>query len=152
VKLSHVNLRSPDPRRASRWWQDVMDFRLSDEIPETFYWLRCNPEHTVVAFVRGPAAGLHHLGFEIASWDDIRRLGDHFAVHGVPIEFGPGRHGPGHTIFVYFVDPWGIRWETLCDIAQIEDDATYTPGVWDPLKGRLAAVNLWGPKPPQSFM
>ncbi|MDR7418890.1 MAG: VOC family protein [Armatimonadota bacterium] len=152
VKLSHVNLRSADPKRAARWWQDVMDFRLSDEIPETFYWLRCNPEHTVVAFVRGGAAGLHHLGYEIASWDEILRLGDHFTANGAQIEFGPGRHGPGHTIFVYFVDPWGLRWEALCDIARIEDDATYVPGVWDPARGRLGAVNLWGPKPPQSFM
>ena len=152
VKLSHVNVKSPDPARASRWWQEIMDFRLSDYIPETFYWLRCNQEHTVVAFVRAETPGLHHVGFEIASWDEIKLLLDHLVANGVKVEFGPGRHGPGNTLFVYFLDPWRIRWEMLSEVTRIEDEATYQPGVWDPAGGRRAAVNLWGPPPPEAFM
>jgi catechol 2,3-dioxygenase-like lactoylglutathione lyase family enzyme len=152
VKLSHVNAKSPDPARAARWWQDVMDFRLSDYIPETFYWLRCNEEHTVVAFVRAETPGLHHIGFEIVSWEEIKRLLDHFVANDIKVEFGPGRHGPGNTLFVYFLDPWRIRWELLSEVSRIQDEATYQPGVWDAVAGRRAAVNLWGPVPPEAFI
>jgi catechol 2,3-dioxygenase-like lactoylglutathione lyase family enzyme len=152
VKLSHVNIKSPDPARAARWWQEVMDFRLSDFIPETFYWLRCNEEHTAVAFVRASMPGVHHIGFEVASWDEIKRLLDHFVANDIKVEFGPGRHGPGNSLFAYFVDPWQIRWELLSELSRIQDEATYQPGVWDPLTGRRAAVNLWGPAPPEAFM
>lgn len=152
VKLSHVNVKSPDPARAAQWWQDIMEFRLSDSIPDTFYWLRCSEEHTVVAFVRSQRPGLHHIGFEIASWDELKRLLDHFAVNDVKVEFGPGRHGPGNSIFVYFLDPWHIRWELLTELSRIQDESTYRPGVWDPVEGRQAAVNLWGPAPPEAFI
>ncbi len=152
VKLSHVNVKSPDPARAAQWWQDIMDFRLSDFIPETFYWLRCNEEHTVVAFVRSDTPGVHHIGFEIASWEEIKRLLDHLAASGVRVEFGPGRHGPGHSLFVYFLDPWHIRWELLSELSRIDDETSYQPGLWDPVSGRRAAVNLWGPAPPDAFM
>jgi catechol 2,3-dioxygenase-like lactoylglutathione lyase family enzyme len=152
VKLSHVNIKSPNPARAAQWWQAVMEFRLSDFIPETFYWLRCNEEHTVVAFVRAGTPGLHHIGFEVASWEDMKRLLDHFVANNIKVEFGPGRHGPGNSLFVYFLDPWGIRWELLSELSRIRDEATYQPGVWDPLTGRRAAVNLWGPAPPEAFI
>lgn len=152
VKISHINVKTRDPRASARWWQQVMDFRLSDEIPDQFYWVRCNSEHATVALVRAETKGVHHIGFEIASWEDVLRMLTHFEAVGVPVEFGPGRHGPGHSIFVYFVDPWGIRWELQAEVAHIKDEAAYQPGVWDPGKGRVAAVNLWGPRPPESFI
>ncbi len=152
VKLSHINLKSPDPAGGAQWWQTVMDFRLSDQIRETFYWLRCNSDHATVAIVRSSTPGVHHIAFEIASWEEIRRLGDHFGANGVRIEFGPGRHGPGNGLFVYFMDPWGIRWEVLGEPERIENESTYQPRQWDSVEGRLAAVNLWGPTPPGSFL
>ncbi len=152
VKLSHVNLRSPDPARGAAWWETHIDLRLTEYIPETFYWLRCNPEHTHVALVRGPQAGLHHIGFIIESWNDVKFMLDHLASNGVRVEYGPGRHGPGNSIFVYFIDPFGVRWEALCEMELIHNDATHKVKVWDQTAGRLSAVNLWGgPTPPETF-
>jgi catechol 2,3-dioxygenase-like lactoylglutathione lyase family enzyme len=152
VRLSHLNLRTTDAAASARWWQDVMGLRLSDQIPETFYWLRCGREHATIALLRSPVASVHHIAFEIASWEDVRQMLDHFTRSGVQVEFGPGRHGPGHSIFVYFVDALGIRWELQAEAAQIADESTYQPGVWDPVRGRRGAVNLWGPPPPPSFL
>ncbi|HET8679783.1 MAG TPA: VOC family protein [bacterium] len=151
VRLTHINLRTLDPARSARWWQEVMDLRLSDLIPETFYWLRCRTEHATIALVRAPVPRMHHIGFEIASWGDMRRLLDHFVAHGVKVEYGPGRHGPGNSIFVYVVDPWQIRWEFQCESAPVKETSSQ-PGLWDPVKGRLGAVNIWGPAPPESFL
>ncbi len=150
VKLSHVNLKSPDPPRMAQWWAEVMDFRLSDRMGETFYWLRCNPDHTTVAIVRSATAGFHHIGYEIASWEDVRLLADHLLAHGQPIEFGPGRHGPGNAIFVYLLDPFRIRWEFLSGLERIDDDGKGVP-LWDQER-RAGIVNLWGPRPPEEFL
>ncbi len=152
IKISHINLKTADPGASARWWQQFMDFRLSDEIPGQFSWVRCNSEHATIALVRSVTAGVHHIGFEIGSWNDVLLMLNHFETHGVSVEFGPGRHGPGHSIFVYFVDPWGIRWELQAEATHIKDEETYRPGVWDPVKGRVGAVNLWGPTPPESFI
>jgi catechol-2,3-dioxygenase len=152
VKLSHINVKSGDAGASAQWWQRYMDFRLSDQIPGQFYWVRCNSEHATVALVQSAARGLHHIGFEIGSWDDVLRMLNHFEQQKVEVEFGPGRHGPGNSIFVYFVDPWGIRWELQAEAAHIADEQTYQPGVWDPVSGRTGAVNLWGPTPPESFI
>ncbi len=151
VQLTHINLRTLDPERSAQWWQEVMDLCLSDLIPQTFYWLRCRTEHATIALVRAPGTGMHHIGFEIASWEDMRRLLDHFVAQGVPVEYGPGRHGPGNSIFVYVVDPWRIRWEFQCESAPVKETSSQ-PGLWDRVKGRLGAVNIWGPAPPESFL
>lgn len=151
VKIGHVNLKSPAPPQQALWWQQVMDFRLSDRMGETFYWLRCNPDHTTVAIVRSAAPGIHHIALESSCWEDIRHIGDHFTANGVQIEFGPGRHGPGNGIFIYFLDPWWIRWEILCEMSRVDDNETPQPGLWDQ-ETRTSAVNLWGPLPPESFI
>ncbi|MDR7482215.1 MAG: VOC family protein [Armatimonadota bacterium] len=151
LRLGHVTRRSPDPARVARWWQDMLGFRVSDQMGEEFVWLRCNRDHHTIAFVRAGAAGTHHIAFEAASWDAIRRLGDHCIETGTRIEFGPGRHGPGGNIFVYLRDPWGVRWEIFCELQRIDDEAAYRPGRWDPAQ-RLHTVNRWGPTPPPSFL
>lgn len=151
IKLSHVNLKSPNPPARARWWQEIMDFRLSDQMGDVFFWLRCNRDHTTVAIVRSATSGIHHLAFEIASWEDICRLADHLVANNVRIEFGPGRHGPGNSIFMYFLDPWRIRWEILCEIVRIDDEVNYRPGFWEG-DSRRTTVNLWGPQPPETFL
>ncbi len=151
LQLTHINLRTLDPARSAQWWQEVMGLRLSDLIPKTFYWLRCRNEHATIALLGAPATGMHHIGFEIAAWEDMRRLLDHIVAHGVKVEYGPGRHGPGNSVFVYLVDPWRIRWEFQCESAPVVESSA-RPGLWDPVKGRLGAINVWGPAPPESFM
>ncbi|MGQ0549349.1 MAG: VOC family protein [Armatimonadota bacterium] len=152
LRLSHINLRSPHVGASARWLEDHLDLRLSDRIPDEFYWLRCGDEHTTVALVRSSTPGLHHVALEIASWSDMLRMLDHFGTLGVQVEYGPGRHGPGNSLFVYFVDPWNIRWELLAESVRFDGEGMREAGVWDPVRGRVGAVNLWGPRPPESFI
>jgi catechol 2,3-dioxygenase-like lactoylglutathione lyase family enzyme len=148
-KLGHVTRRSPDPKRQAEWWQSIFAFRLSDQIEETFFFLRCNQDHHAVAFAEGSGWDAHHVGLELESWDDLRLVVEHLVATGNKIEFGPGRHGPGNNIFLYYLDPWGIRWELFCELEQIADDADREPGWWK--GGRRDTVNLWGPTPPESY-
>ena len=149
TKLGHVTRKSPDPKGQAEWWQQIFAFRLSDQIEETFFFLRCNQDHHAVAFVQGAGWAAHHVGLELESWDDLRLVVEHLVATGNKIEFGPGRHGPGKNIFVYYLDPWGIRWELFCELEQIDDDADHEPGWWK--GGRRDTVNLWGPTPPESY-
>jgi hypothetical protein len=72
---------------------------------------------------------------------------DRFAARGVPLTWGPGRHGPGHNLFLFVADPDGRQVELSCDMEQFWDeliDYGETPRVW----GRRPSVaNLWGPLP-----
>jgi catechol 2,3-dioxygenase-like lactoylglutathione lyase family enzyme len=147
TKLGHVTRRSPDPGRQARWWQETLGFRVSDQIEDSFFFLRCNRDHHALAFVEGASPGAHHVGLELETWDDLRLVVDRLVEHGAPIEFGPGRHGPGKNIFVYVVDPWGIRWELFCELERIDDDRA--TGHWQ--GGRRETVNLWGPRPPETY-
>ncbi len=151
IRLGHLTRKSPAPPRLAAWWQEVMGFRLSDRMGDDFYWMRCNRDHHAIALVQAASPGTHHLALEAKAWEEIRRLGDYFLRQGVRIEFGPGRHGPGNNIFIYFRDPWGIRWEIFCEMTRVDDETTYRPGYWDPAQ-RATVVNRWGPMPPPSFM
>lgn len=151
IRLGHITRKSADPGTLAAWYQRVLGFRLSDRMGDDFFWLRCNRDHHAIALVRGASAGTHHLALEAKSWEEMRRLGDYFLRQGVRIEFGPGRHGPGNNLFVYFRDPWGLRWEIFCEMARVDDEETYRPGYWDTAQ-RTVVVNRWGPMPPPSFM
>lgn len=151
VKLGHVTMKSPDPDRARRFWEETLGFRLSDQMGEIFFWLRCNRDHHSVAFMKGERPAVHHVALELPGWDQVRAMGDHFIREDVRFEFGPGRHGPGNNIFVYFLDPYRIRWELFCDLVRIDDEENYRPGYWE-AGDRGKTVNRWGgSQPPPSY-
>ena len=152
VKLGHVTQKSPIPDEQCNWWEQKLCFRLSDHIGEDFFWIRCNRDQHSMAFVRAEEPGTHHIALELPDWEEMKRLGDHLVASGAQIDYGPGRHGPGNNIFVYLVDPWGIRWELFCELVRIDDEENYEPKDWRSEQGRLSTVNLWGPKPPESHL
>jgi glyoxalase/bleomycin resistance protein/dioxygenase superfamily protein len=49
---------------------------------------------------------------------------------GANLEFGPGRHGPGHALFAYFRDPDGHRIEVFTTHYQMMDIEN-EPVRWD---------------------
>ena len=151
TKFGHVTMKTPEPSVGKNFFEEILDFRLSEAIGENFFWLRCNVDHHTIAYCKSHEFGVQHIAFEVASWEDIMRLNDHLMKNNVKIEYGPGRHGPGNNIFIYFKDLNGVRVEVFCDIHRIYNEHNYVPKVWDPSK-RLDNVNQWGPRPPESFL
>jgi catechol 2,3-dioxygenase-like lactoylglutathione lyase family enzyme len=149
VKLGHVTMQSPDPARQEGFWRGRLGFRLSDQIGEDFYWLRCNRDHHTIAFARAETAAPHHVALELGAWEDIKLACDHLAGQSCQVEFGPCRHGPGNNVAIYFRDPFGMRWELFCELERIDDDDGWTPRRWE--GGRQRTVNLWGPRPTESY-
>lgn len=151
-RLGHVNLISPDPPAVVALLVDGLGLRLSEQVGDLIFFLRIGSEHHNIGVRGGATGGAHHIALEVHGWDSYRGLCDRLAGLGWPVEYGPGRHGPGNNFFVYVRDPSsGLRVELFSDMAHVEDESSYVPRRWE-LHDRPRTVNQWGPGPPQSFL
>jgi catechol 2,3-dioxygenase-like lactoylglutathione lyase family enzyme len=152
-RLGHINVKVPDAPSTAAHVAGLLDLKLSEQIGAGLFFFRVGSEHHNFG-VRGGAdrPDAHHLAFEVAGWDSYRLICDHLASLGYKVEYGPGRHGPGHNLFVYLRDPSsGLRLELYSDMAHIHDEDSYTPPRWE-MSDRGNTVNRWGPAPPESFL
>lgn len=154
TKLGHAAFTVSDPQKAAEFYTRILGFRVSDWMGDFFVFLRCNPDHHTVNFLRGGQTKLHHLAFEVADWDAIKRACDHLGRHRIALLWGPGRHPVGHNVFTYHHDPDGCIVELFTELDQMSneelgcfdprpwhEDNPQRPKVWDP--GPFAS-NLWG--------
>ncbi|HLZ60468.1 MAG TPA: VOC family protein [Ktedonosporobacter sp.] len=148
-KLGHITLLVDDCRRSAAFYSEVLGFRVSNWLDDTFLWMRCNPDHHGIAFAKAGRTAMHHLAFEVLDFSSLARQADHLMHNGYRLFYGPGRHGPGQNQFAYFKDSEGNIIEFMCDLEQIWDDDTYEPKVWS---SQELWVNLWGPDPPADFV
>lgn len=148
LRLGHLTFESPDPLRAQSFYESL-GFRLSEGLGPNFRWLRCNPIHHTVAFVRSDAPRLHHVGFELADRTALIDACDRLADLGCAIEYGPGRHLAGNNIFIYFLDNHGIRFEFFCELERVAP-SDRDPKVHQDVP-RERSINLWGPQPPEAY-
>lgn len=152
-RLGHVNLKVAKAADAAAFYRDALALRLSEQVGDLLFFLRVGSEHHNLGF-RGGAerANVHHVAFEIKGWESFRVICDHIAERGHVVEYGPGRHGPGHNLFVYIVEPTsGLRLELYADMAHIADESSFEPMRWESVD-RARTVNRWGPQPPDSFL
>ncbi|MBH0130101.1 VOC family protein [Salinibacterium sp. NK8237] len=124
-----------------------LGFRVSDRMGEVFTWLRSTVDHHSIAIVKGPtSSGLDHYSWDLAEWEDFKSWSDRLTDNGVQIQWGPGRHGPGGNLFLFFDDPDGNHIELSAEMERFFDDrADYQPRVWEP---GATTVNLWGGQVP----
>lgn len=146
VRLQHITLATTAMRELVDFYVDVLGFRVSDRMGETFTWLRCGAEHHTVALVESDSPRkLDHFSFDLDSWVDFKVWCDRLSAMGLQVVWGPGRHGPGNNLFIMFDDPSGYHIELSSEMEQYHDDlAQYTPRVWLPAE---RTVNLWGGVP-----
>jgi catechol 2,3-dioxygenase len=136
-RIDHYQLLTPYVRRALDFYT-AMGFRLSEYIaPDdehlrgVFLQRKGNP-HDIV-FFHGAGPRLHHFAFFAQEGQHLLKACDVAGALGFGrgVERGPGRHGPGHAMFVYFRDPDGHRIElfnTHYQVMDIENE----PVRWDP--------------------
>jgi catechol 2,3-dioxygenase-like lactoylglutathione lyase family enzyme len=154
-KLGHTALFTPDIQATVKFYSEVLGFRVSDWIGDFFVFMRCNPDHHTVNFLSGPQRGLHHIAFELNDWNHIKAACDLLPDHNLDLIWGPGRHGPGHNIYTYHLNPDGFTIEmfTELDIMSNEENGYFDPRpwhkdhpqrpkVWDP--ATIRSRNFWG--------
>lgn len=145
-KLSHVNLNTGDNDVSFACFQ-ALGFKLSDHTNK-FRFLRCNADHHSIVLAFGGGPTLNHIAFEMPDLDSVMRGAGRMRDHGHGIEWGPGRHGPGHNVFCYFVGPEEIPIEYTGEMQQIDD--SYRTGKPEDWKWPPHRVDRWGVSDPPS--
>lgn len=149
-KFGHPTITCEDTAAARALFEQVLEFRLSDEIGDgVLIFLRCNDDHHGIGIQRG-RPGLNHYAWEVESLAILGQLGDVLARNGGRFIWGPGRHGAGQNLFTYHFDPAGCVVEYYADLYKVWDEETYVPGRWSLEDHR--GPNLWGPGPPVEIM
>jgi catechol-2,3-dioxygenase len=143
VKYQHVTLATADVARMVAFYTGTVGFRVSDQLADgAFAWLRSNRDHHTLAVVGSGGSGLDHYSYDLSEWEDFKHWCDRLTDEGVDVVWGPGRHGPGNNLFVFFDDPAGNHIELSAEMERFHDDrVNYTPRRWDPVP---RSVNLWG--------
>lgn len=144
IKFQHTTIGTDDVARIAAFYTDVVGFRISDQLEDgKFCWLRSDRDHHTLAVVNvGQAGVLDHYSYDLAEWGDFKAWCDRLTELDVPVAWGPGRHGPGNNLFVFFDDPAGTHIELSAEMEKFHDDrVTYVPRGWTP---QPSTVNLWG--------
>ncbi len=160
LKLGHVAFFVPDPTAIADFYQRVLGFRVSDWIEDFFVFLRCNPDHHSVNFVRGDRVRMHHIAFELKDVAHLSNACDLLAQSKIPLVWGPLRFGPGHNIAAFHRDQDGQLVEFFIELDQMKDETLgyFDPRPWHrdkpqrPKTWRRQDDPIWGPPPPPMFM
>jgi catechol-2,3-dioxygenase len=148
-RCEHVSLDVHRLAPMAKFLQEGLGFQFSDQIGNNGMWFRCEEIHHGIALVRTPKIGLAHYAFALPSFEDFKRIGDHIKQFDQRFAFGPGRHGPGNNLFIYFFDPAGVMVECCSEMARVGPGHAYEPGRW---KLRPSNVSLWGGLPTPRFL
>ena len=149
VKFQHTTVGTADVPRMVDFYVRVVGFRLSDQLENgKFCWMRSDRDHHTLAAVDvGRAGVLDHYSFDLAVWEDFKAWCDRLTDLDVLVQWGPGRHGPGNNLFVFFDDPAGTHIELSAEMEKFHDDrVAYAPRRWTPAP---TTVNLWGGQTPK---
>ncbi|MGV9675540.1 VOC family protein [Nocardia sp. NPDC003482] len=144
IKYQHITLGTDDVEKMTDFFVDVVGFRISDQLADgRFAWLRSDRDHHTLAVVNvGRGGDIDHYSYDLSEWADFKAWCDRLTDEGVDVTWGPGRHGPGNNLFVFFDDPAGNHIELSAEMEKFHDDrVTYVPRRWQPIPN---SVNLWG--------
>ena len=147
ARLGHVVIGAQDRTAAIRFFMDHMNFRMSDEVGEWVTFMRCfpNPYHHSFAISAAPVNRLHHVNFMVSDMDDIGLATHRLRRNQVPIVFGPGRHPPSGSVFLYFLDPDGMTFEYSYGMEEFPEMGERSARVLPP---SVESFDYWGGEPP----
>lgn len=150
ARLGHVVLNVIDLAAAHRFWVDELGFAVSDRVDGVAEWLRAwpNPLHHSLALLQGDRNTLHHINYMVTDVDDIGMAKNRMAGAGVPIVFGPGRHLPSTSIFLYFLDPDGNPTEYSFGMELFEEAGAREHRE---LEHKAEVMDIWGSRPDPRF-
>ncbi len=124
--MGHVVFHVEDIDASSRFYRELLDFRLSDYMvkPYRLMFLRANPRHHSVALLQSPKPGVHHVMFEVLALDDVGRSYD-AALENWRIGQTLGRHANDWVLSFYAFCPAGFMMEVGFG-GRTVDEATWT--------------------------
>ncbi|HUC52235.1 MAG TPA: VOC family protein [Xanthobacteraceae bacterium] len=129
LKIGHVASRVTDVAKVTKFYEEVLGFRVSDWVADHFVFMRCSVDHHTVNFVHYDTPRLHHVAFEVKDWAEVQRSCEILAGHKIQLVWGPLRHIVGHNIAAYHRNSDDLRIEFYCEMDLMYDE---TLGYWQP--------------------
>jgi catechol 2,3-dioxygenase len=153
-RFDHYQITVPDVFKAAEFYTSL-GYRIADYMTAgnhpigVFLHVKDTPYDIVFLERDGPA--FHHFGYIVPDIQALLRACDALGElgWGDSVEYGPGKHGVGHSYYVYLLDPDGHRVELLLPpIVYMDGDDP--PAIWDVTK--IAKVTeAWGLPPRASW-
>ncbi len=138
IRLDHCLIYGTDLDGARDLFTKVLGFTLverallEDGKTDLGVWLTCSAKAHDIAIVRhGEPAKLHHVSFQLGSWEQVLRAADIMSKNRVSIDIGPTRHGITNGTTIYFFDPSGNRLETFAGGYDHYPDMEPITWTWD---------------------
>ena len=141
LRLTHVVLNSHAVDETQAFLTKVLGFTLADRTVAIAF-MNCNSDHHTLAVGVSDNDALNHIAFLMPDGDAVMRGGGRMKDAGFPIQWGPGRHGPGNNLFNYFIDPFGVVIEYTAEVEQV--DERYQPRGPEDWKWPPGRVDQWG--------
>lgn len=150
ARLGHVVLNVADFDAVESSLVGKLNFLISDHVPGKIAFLRAFPNrfHHSFAILTGPADGYNHVNFMVSDIDDVGRAINRMKKANVPIVFGPGRHEPSGSIFLYFLDPDGMTTEYSFGMEEFDEVSAREPRE---LEAKPEVLDTWGSLPDPRF-
>jgi len=150
ARLGHVVLFAADKARAEKFFLAELNFRASDRIEGNVTFMRCFPNPLHHSFALGAATEnrLNHVNFMVTDMDDIGQALWRMKKKNVPIVFGPGRHPPSGSVFLYFLEPDGMTLEYSFGMEEFPERDAREPRLLPP---GLKSIDYWGAVPEPGF-
>lgn len=150
-RLGHVVLAVERFEEMAKYLHENLGFAISDFVEGAVVFMRCQPNPYHHTFAVGRSAGgnhLNHVNFMVSDVDDIGAATNRMNKAEVPIVFGPGRHKPSGSIFLYFLDPDGMTVEYSFGMEEFPEHEFREPRVLEP---HPLSLDLWGGLPKPTF-
>jgi catechol 2,3-dioxygenase len=151
IRLAHAVLNSHSVAEGLPFYEQGLGFTLSDRTRIMAFIRIPQPglgDHHSIALADADNDCLNHVAFVMPDVESVMRGGGRMRDAGFPIEWGPGRHGPGDNAFNYFVGPFNFVVEYTAEVEQV--DSSYVargPADWQWPPGRN---DQWGISAPPS--
>ncbi len=144
ARLQHFAIGTTDIDGAIAFYQQVLGLRTSDVVCSEdgrvrTAFLRAGDEHHIIAVFLAPKKSFDHHCYEAGDWALIRDWADHFGTLDIPLDWGPGRHGPGNNLFMMIRDP-DRNWLEISAELEVVPDFKQA-GKWEHCQ---KTGNFWG--------
>lgn len=150
ARLGHVVINSADRSATEAFLREHMNFRVSDRIEGLVSFMRCfpNPYHHSFGVGVAEKPNLNHVNFMVTDLDDVGRAHNRAKANKVPIVYGPGKHPPSESVFLYFLDPDGMTLEYSYGMEEFPELDAREPRM---MPAGLESVDYWGGIPEPTF-
>lgn len=138
LSLDHVTIFTGNVKKQEAFYKEVLGMRIRDTVPNFLSFLTCTSIHHSLGFISLPKRGFQHIAFNYANRSNMMNAMVELNDAGFTRIEGPGRHGPGNSLFTYFEDPEKNLVELIAE-AELLDDPLHQPGVWK----QKQALDLW---------